>query len=107
MSEQARNPFIEPEDYYKQLNENIQKLKNDPKVVEFDKFCYELFEAYDLGKKFLEFAKEKFFIYSQIQRGNESYKTDTVWQEGFRDAYRMIIHSVISHKQRIESGKNS
>ena len=105
MSEKSVNPFLEQENYFKGYNESIEKLKNDPRVVEFDKFCYEVFESYELGRKFLEFAKDRFIVNSQIQRGTSSYPTDAIWQEGFRDAYRIIINSVNSHKQRIEAGK--
>ena len=84
---------------------NIEELKNNPEVIAFDKICYELFEATEIGRKFLENAKERFFIYSQISRGDPSYPINCLWQEGFRDAYRMLIHSVMSHKQRIQAGK--
>lgn len=98
------NPMLEPENYFKKYQENIDNLKNQPEVVEFDKLCFETFEASEIGKRFLEFAKERFFIYSQISRGDANYQTNLIWQEGFRDAYRMIMHHVKSHQQRIAAG---
>ncbi len=102
---ESDNPLIQPEDYFKQYQENIDKLKNDPNIVAFDKLCYEVFEATEVGRKFIEFAKERFIINSQISRGQPTYQLDVIWQEGFRDAYRMIFYHVNSHKQRIAAGK--
>ena len=101
-----KNPFLEQENYYEGYNENIDKLKNQPEVVQFDKLCYETFEANEHGKKLLEYAKERFIVYSQITRGESDYPMAVVWQEGFRDAYRMILQRIISHKQRIKAGEN-
>ena len=99
------NPLIQPENYFAGYQENIDKLKNDPAIVAFDKLCYEVFEGSEMGKKFLEFAIDRFIVNSQIGRGNPTYQLDCIWQEGFRDAYRMIINHVHSHKQRIAAGK--
>lgn len=98
------NPMLEPEDYSVGYQKNIDKLRNNPEVIAFDKLCYEVFDASEVGKKFLEFAKERFLIQSQIARGSPTYKTDLVWQEGFRDSYRMILQAVMSHQQRIKAG---
>ena len=99
------NPFLEQENYLEGYNKSIDELKNNPEVVLFDKLCYETFEANESGKKFLEYAKDRFLIYSQVTRSNPSYPADVIWQEGFRDAYRMIIQQLISHKQRIKAGE--
>lgn len=98
------NPVLQPENYFQQYQENIESLRSNPEVIEFDKMCYELFEKTELGKKFLDFAKERFIVYSQINRSSPTYPIDTVWQEGFRDAYRMIIQHIMSHEQRIKAG---
>lgn len=98
------NAMLEPEDYSAGYQKNIDALRNNPEVIAFDKMCYEVFDANETGRKFLEFAKERFLIHSQIQRGAPTYETDLVWQEGFRDSYRMIIQAVMSHQQRIKAG---
>ena len=98
------NPMLDPENYFKQYQENIDNLKNQPDVIKFDKLCFEVFEASEMGREFLEFAKTRFIVYSQITRGSPTYPTDLIWQEGFRDAYRMILHAVMSHQQRIAAG---
>jgi len=100
------NPLLQPENYLEGYQKSIDELKNQPEVVMFDKLCYEVFEATEIGRKFLEFAKERFIIHSQITRGNPTYQLDVIWQEGFRDAYRMILSHVQSHKQRIIAGAN-
>ncbi len=107
MSVQEPNPFLQQEDYFKDYQEGIEKLKNNPEVIAFDKLCFEVFEASEVGRKFLEFGKDRFLIHSQIQRGTPTYQEDLIWQEGFRDAYRMILQSVISHQQRIKAGADN
>lgn len=105
MFEEAQhNPLIAPEDYFKQYNENIQKLKNHPEVIEFDKLCYDVFET-SAGKRFLEYVKRRFFYLSQVLRGAPTYQLDVIWQEGYRDAYRQIMNALQSHEQRIKAEK--
>ena len=102
--QQQSNPFLQQENYFSGYDESILEHRNNPEVVAFEKLCYETFEGSEFGKKFLEFAKFRFLINSQIQRGTRTYKTDVIWQEGFRDAYRMILQCVQSHHQRIIAG---
>lgn len=100
------NPILNQENYWEGYQKSIEELKNNPEVLAFERMCYEVFEATEIGRKFLEYAQYRFIVNSQIGRGTESYQIDTVWQEGFRDAYRMILQSVTSHKQRIQAGVN-
>lgn len=102
--EEYKNPLLEPENYLEGYQKSINSLKNQPEVVEFDKLCYEVFEASEMGRRFLEFATNRFIVNSQIARSAPTYQIDTIWQEGFRDAYRMIMNHVQSHKQRIIAG---
>lgn len=103
--EDQKNPLIEQENYFAPYNESIKDLRNNPEVIEFDKLCYEVFEASEMGRKFIEFATQRFIVYSQVTRGDKDYSINCVWQEGFRDAYRMIMSHILSHKQRIQAGK--
>lgn len=103
--EEKDNPLLRPENYMAGYDESIKKMRDMPEVVAFDKLCYEVFEASEMGRKFLEFATNRFIVGSQINRGDPSYQILCLWQEGFRDAYRMIMNHVQSHKQRIAAGK--
>lgn len=103
---QEYNPFLEAENYFKPYEEKIKDLRNQPEVIEFDKLCFELFEINPQGKRFLEIVKEKYLMYALVGRGTPTYPTDIIWQEGFKDALRMLVMSVISHQQRIKSGNN-
>lgn len=105
--EDNKNPILEPEDYFKPYKENIETMKNNPELIEFDKLCYELFEMNPIGKKFLEIATDKYLIHSLVQRGSPTYQIDVLWQEGFKDAYRYLKLGVNSHNQRIKAGMNS
>jgi len=99
-----KNPLLEQENYMEGYNDSINDLRNDPQVIAFDKLCYEVFEASEMGKKFLEFAIDRFIVHSQVTKGCDNYAQDVIWQEGFRDAYRMILNHVRSHQQRIAAG---
>lgn len=100
------NPYLKQENYFEGYQKSIDQLKNNPQIIKFDKLCYEVFEANEVGKEFIKFAKERFLINSQIVRGNPNFQLDVIWQEGFRDAYRMILNHIESHKQRIRSEGN-
>lgn len=101
MEQEQPNPFLQQEDYLAGYQDSINNFKNQPDVIAFDKLCYEVFEATEFGRKFIEFAINRFMVNSQITRGSATYQIDCMWQEGFRDAYRMIINHIESHKQRI------
>jgi hypothetical protein len=98
-----KNPFIEPENYFAGYQESIDNLKNNPAIVQFDRLCYEVFEATEMGREFIKFAINRFLVNSQVSKGNPTYQLDVIWQEGFRDAYRMILNHIESHKQRIKA----
>src|SRR5215469_14524277 len=102
MDEYKGNPLIEPENYYEGYKKSIEELKNNPKLLEFDKLCYQIFENTDAGKKFIELIKERYLIPAIVGR-SQNYQVDVLWQEGFKDFPRMIINCVNSHKQRISA----
>lgn len=104
--EQEENPFLKQENYYEPYAKKIEELRNNPELIEFDKICFELFEMNPMGKKFLEIAKEKYLLYSIIQKGAPTYQIDVIWQEGFKDAFRMLLIAIRSHNQRIQSGNS-
>lgn len=102
-----KNPILEQEDYFAPYKEKISNLKNNPEVIEFDKVCYELFHMNPTGKRFIELIKEKYLMNALVQKGSPTYQIDVLWQEGFKDAFRMIVISIMSHEQRIHAGTNN
>ena len=98
-----KNPLIEQENYFEGYQKNIENLKNNPELLEFDKLCYELFEHQDAGRRFMALVTEKYLIPSMVSKGNPTYQLDVLWQEGFKDFARMIRNCVLSHKQRINA----
>lgn len=106
MEEMKANPILEQENYFKEYEGKIKELRNNPELIEFDKLCYELFEMNSHGKRFIEIAKEKYLLYALVQKGNPTYQIDVIWQEGFKDAFRMLLMALVSHKQRIQAGSN-
>lgn len=102
----TKNPYIEPENPYQQYNESIQKLKNNPEVIEFDKLCYELFGESVQGKKFIEVIKNRYLIPTLTNRNDTNFANTCIYVEGFREAFRLLINSVESHSQRIKAETN-
>jgi hypothetical protein len=106
MTEKKRNPLIEPYDHFKGYQKSIEKLKNNPEYVEFDKMCYELFYLNETGTHFMEFVLETYLLPSLVPKGTPDYAMASVWAEWFKEAFRMIRHGVVSHLQRIKAETN-
>jgi hypothetical protein len=100
------NPLLQPEDYMSGYNESIEELKNKPEAVAFDKMCYELFGASEMGKKFMQHVERSYLIPSLVQRGDANYQIMLLWADGFKDAFRLIKQCVMSHEQRIKHEGN-
>lgn len=103
---EERNPFLEHENYFAGYQENIEKLKNMPQVIEFDKLCFELFERNEMGRRFIELITERYLLNSLAKPGTATYQIDVIWGEGFKEFGRMILGSIKSHQQRILAGTN-
>lgn len=101
------NPFLKPENYAAGYEESIQKLKNQPELLAFDKLCYELFAMNELGKKFMEIVENRYLIPSLVDRSSPSYKQLLMWADGFKDFPRLIKQCILSHDQRIAAENKS
>lgn len=97
------NPLLMQENYAAGYQESIANLKNNPNIIAFDKLCYELFEHQEAGRKFMELVDERYIRPALVQRGSTTYQIDVLWQEGFKDAFRLLAQHVQSHKQRIKA----
>lgn len=102
---ELNNPILEPENYFQQYQENIDKHKNDPRVIEFDKLVYDVFHRNEAGKRLLEMAMERYVVPAMAQRGTPTYQIDVLWGEGFKDVFRIFDTAIKSHEQRIQAGK--
>lgn len=101
------NPILEQEDYFKQYKENIDKMRNDPTVIEFDKLVYELFKMNEQGKRFLEIVKDRYLIPALAKPGTSTYQLDVMWAEGFKDFPRMLLMAIQAHDQKILAETNN
>lgn len=104
--ENQNNPFLQTENYFDGYKKSIDEMRNDPRVIEFDKLCYELFEMNSQGKRFLEIVMERYVIPALAKPGTSTYQLDVMWAEGFKDFPRMLRMAVQSHDQRIRSEMN-
>ena len=101
---EQRNPLLEQENFFAGYQKNIEELKNNPLVIEFDKLCFELFESNPQGKRFIELIIERYLLPSIVKSGTATYQIDVLWAEGFKEFGRMLIGSIRSHQQRIQAG---
>ena len=101
---EPNNPFLMPEDPFEGYRENIEKLKNRPEAVQFEKMCYELFESYELGRKFMEHVTENMLLKPSADIEAANFDNRVVWGEGFKAFPLMIRNLIISHAQRIKAG---
>jgi len=105
MNQQVPNPYLEPENYMAGYQESIEKLKNNPELVEFDRLCYELFEMNEMGKKFIEHVTDRYLLAVGGTPGSTTFPQEVMWSEGVRYAFLLLRNSVKQHKQRIQAGK--
>lgn len=101
------NPILEQEDYFKQYKENIDKMRSDPTVIEFDKLVYELFKMNTQGKRFMEIVTERYLIPALAKPGTATYQLDIMWAEGFKDFPRMLLMAIQAHDQKILAETNN
>lgn len=101
--ELENNPLLQPENYWKDYQKNIEALKNKPEIIEFDKLCYELFEHQETGRHFMQLITDRYLIPTLVSKGNPTYQIDVLWQEGFKDFIRMLLVSIKSHQHRINA----
>ena len=100
------NPLLKQEDYAAGYNESIQKLKNKPELIEFDRMCYELFIASEMGRKFMEYVTENYLLRPAGDKNAANYGQIVIWGEGFKEAFLVIRQAAKSHEQRIKSETN-
>ena len=105
LNDHIPNPMIEPENYYEGYRESIEKLKQSPEFVEFDKLCHLVFNTPD-GKHLMEELKRRYLIPALAAPNTGNYKTMVIYTEGFKDAFRTIMHCCESHDQRIKAETN-
>jgi hypothetical protein len=100
------NPLLKQENYAAQYEESIKKLRNHPETIEFDKICYELFIASEMGRKFMEIVMERYLLRPSGDKNSPNYGNIVIWGEGFKEAFLVIRAAAKSHEQRIKSETN-
>jgi hypothetical protein len=100
------NPFIGADDHFKKYNENIDRLKNDPNIVAFDRLCYEVFEHYEPGKKLLERLEQLYLHQAMSDPTRGTYVSETIFNDGMRALIIRFMQAVKSHSQRIKAETN-
>jgi hypothetical protein len=102
------NPFIKPENFFEQYNEQIEELRKNPNYIEMDRLCYEVFGRTEEGKRLLALLQERYVVPGTPSSPSvQNYAMTCVYYEGFRDAYRQLIHATKSYQLRKEAEMNA
>jgi len=99
---EEKNPYIEPENYFEGYQDNIDKLKDNPQFVEFDKLCHLVFGNPD-GQELMKEIEKRFLIPSLVSPTTQNYQHMVIWAEGYKEAFRMLRNCTLSHEQRIKA----
>jgi len=101
------NPYIEPENYYEPLNDNIKKLKENPELIAFNKLCYEIFLQNFFGIELMKILIEKFFFSKRIEPGQPNYSIACIHLEGARDLITEMKNCANNHLKYINAEANN
>lgn len=81
------------EDYWAGYQASIDKMRNDPTAIEFDKLCFHVFGITEDGKKLLEIFKEQMIFPSVPTKGYGDMGNACIYYEGYKEAFRQLIHA--------------
>ena len=95
-----KNPYVQPYNHFSGYQDSIEKLKERPEAVEFERLCFNIFSLSDDGVRLMELIKERYLIPALIDIGNPNYATANTWAEGYKQAFRNIMLAVETHSQR-------
>ena len=98
----SKNPYIEPENYFEGYQDSIDKLKDSPEFVQFDKLCHMVFNSPD-GKHLMKEIEKRYLIPALANPSNPNFESLLIWTDGFKEAFRVLRHAIMSHEQRIKA----
>lgn len=96
------NPYIKPENYWDEYNENLEKIQGNNETLEFAKLCFLLFESAN-GRALLKLIDENILMPSLVPIGTERYKEVSTYYEGYKEAFRFLKMNIQSHKDYIKN----
>lgn len=91
------------ENYWAGYEESINKLKNDPNLIEFDKLCFLVFGISENGKQLLEYFKDRIIFPSIPGQADNNFDKRCMYYEGYKEAFRQLIHATNNYKIRKEA----
>lgn len=91
------------EDFWQGYQTSIDKSKEDPRLIEFDRLCFEVFEKTEAGKKLLEYLIETIVMPGTPSRDTQAFPMTCVYYEGQRDCIRLLRQSTRSYRERKEA----
>ena len=101
-SKDKENPFIEPENYWSQYNESMDKAGSDKSSLEFAKLCFLIFEN-ENGKALMKMIDDNILMPNLVPIGTNNYSQVSTYYEGYKEAFRLLKMSIQSHKDYIKN----
>jgi hypothetical protein len=102
MDPSSNNPYLEIPDPFKQYRESLATLHLDnPKGIEMERLCYEVFIISKEGQKLYEHLIEKYLIPSQVSPAHPQGMQIAMYFEGFKAGLRSLMDMARIHQQRI------
>lgn len=98
-----REMLMGQEDYWAGYQASIDKLKNDPSFIEFDKLCFHVFGVTEEGKRILKYFQDNILMASIPAKLDANYDKACIYYEGYREAFRQLIHGTKNYIQRKEA----
>jgi hypothetical protein len=96
----VENPYIAPFNHFTGYQESINKLKEQPGAVEYERLCHELFHLNPSGIRYIELVHERYLTPALFEINHPNFTMLNVWGEGYKQAFRDIITAVKTHNQR-------
>ena len=99
------NPYLSIPDPYEQYRESMKNMQwENPKGMELERLCYEVFVISAEGKKLYQHLQDKYLIPTQVVPSHPQAMQLAMYFEGFREAIRGLLNMARVHQQRIAQG---
>lgn len=97
------NNILEQENYFDGYKEKAKELLQGKKEeIDIDELFFKVFQS-EHGQKLIEIFKNRFLLPGFVHPATDNADRLSLYYEGFKEAFRMIINSVDSYKLRIDS----
>lgn len=100
-------PF-EPEQYFDEYKENIEKIRNDPNFVNIQEIIHDMIYLNKNRDKFIKYVQDNFIMGATPARLDANFPNACIFYEGYRAAWKHLLNLGLSHQmQKDAEAKNA